>query len=118
VEIRDGGNFTLRLANIYIPPRDINADQDEIRKNKCIQELLTADTILAGEDINFKKAKWDCYNEYIGSMLIADDGRPYNIGEAAKKIELAIRKASKKFIPQGNVKLKINPLLEYIKEQI
>jgi hypothetical protein len=43
-------------------------------------------------------------------MLTADDGRPYNIGEAAKRIEQAVRKASKKFIPQGNVKLKINPL--------
>jgi hypothetical protein len=26
VEIRDGRNFTLTLANIYIPARDINAD--------------------------------------------------------------------------------------------
>jgi exonuclease III len=57
VEIRDRSNSTCRLANIYIPPRDINADQDEIRTNQCIQELLMADTILAG-DVNVHAPLW------------------------------------------------------------
>ncbi|KAA0186755.1 hypothetical protein HAZT_HAZT009772 [Hyalella azteca] len=77
VEIRDGRNFTLRLANIYIPPRDINADQDEIRTNQCIQELLTADTILAG-DVNAHAPLWhssitDARGIYIEELLLTSD---------------------------------------------
>ena len=67
--------------------------------------------------INYKKAEWDSFTNYVEQKieLSEETNDPHKLNNI---ITNAIKEASKKFVPKGNIRKKTKPMPENIREKI